>query len=116
MGWCAKTKITGPDEATIEEFAAAMLNCLRFQRITEEQLANIDVRPYNGNVVDVGEGINIDVPNVEVEPWANNPIIEKGNVFYIGTYEKNRYIERLTEDDVSVMVYEWIKATYNKKS
>ena len=60
----------------------------------------------------IGVGANIDVPTSTGGATAGVPIIEKTDGIYIGDSGKNRYIARLTEDDIAKLVYEWIQANY----
>ena len=127
LGWYAKTSTSGLDQAVVDEVVAAMKAYLKTQGATDEQLANIAVRGYDGNVAAIGSAIladgdvdvmigiaqNFDAPTTEGGPTAGVPVKEKDSGIYMGTSGKNRWVARLTDDDVAVLVYEWIKTTYN---
>ena len=126
LGWYAKTSTSGLDQTVVDEVVANMKAYLKTQGATDEQLANIAVRGYDGNVaaigtairadgdvdVMIGVGENFDAPTTEGGPTAGVPIQEKTGGIYMGTSGKNRWMARLTDDEVAVLVYEWIKANY----
>lgn len=126
LGWYAKTETSGLNAAVVDQFVSEMKDYLGEQGATEQQLADIVVRGYSGTVAEMGSsvrndgdvdlligvGANIDVPTSTGGATAGVPIIEKTDGIYIGDSGKNRYIARLTEDDIAKLVYEWIQANY----
>lgn len=114
LGWYAKTSTSGLNQDRIDRFTPALHDYLESQGASAEELADIAIRGYSGDVATMGASINADgdvdvllgVGN-NINSTAGVEIIEKvGNIMCGG---KSRYIARLTDKPVSVLVYQWLQ-------
>ncbi len=115
VGWYAKTTTSGLDEDKMAKWTTDLHEYLRKDcGATDEQIGLVSIRAYNGDVATMGGLINADgdvdvlvgVGN-NINSTAGVSIIEKqGNITMGG---KSRYIARLTDKEVAIKVYEWLK-------
>ena len=124
LGWweCTDTNTDGTPKITshltrthVRDFYRNMINYLKANGATDENIANIQFRNYSSTTVALmGQAINADgdvdimvgVGN-NINSTAGVSIIEKqGNISMGG---KDRYIAKLTDRDVVNSVYEWLK-------
>ncbi len=115
VGWYAKTATSGLDQKRIDKWTVDLKNFLQTDvGATDEEINNIAIRAYNGDVASMGGKINAD-GDVDVLVGVGNNINSTGNVS-IKEKQGNipmggitRYIARLTDFPVSISVYEWLK-------
>ena len=114
LGWYAKSSTSGLDQDIMDTFTPALMDFLSSKGASDEDLKNVAIRGYSGDVATMGASINSDgdvdvllgVGN-NINSTAGVEIIEKAGDIMCGG--KSRYIARLTEKEVSVWVYEWLK-------
>lgn len=115
VGWYAKTSTSGLGEAQVENWTTDLHEYLRKEcSATDEQIGLVSIRAYNGDVATIGGLINKD-GDVDVLIGVGNNINSTGGVSIIEKQGeipmggKQRYIARLTEKEVAIKVYEWLK-------
>ena len=115
VGWYAKTSTSGLAQGQIDKWTVDLHAFLRTEMsATDEEINNISIRGYDGDVASMGGKINAD-GDVDVLIGVGNNINSTGNVAIkekegnIPMGGKSRYIARLTDYAVSIAVYEWLK-------
>ncbi len=114
IGWYAKTSTSGLTQSMMDAWTEDLKEYLASEGATEEDLANIVVNAYDGDVATAGALINKDRYIDVLVGFGNNinttggvEIIEKVGGISMGG--KTRYIARLTEKDTAVLVYSWLQ-------
>lgn len=114
FAWYARTGTSGLDEAYMETIEAALKEYLRSEGATEEELALVDVRAYDGGVADVGASLNKD-GDVDVIFGMGGNITSTGGIFTYAKTEnisvngKNRNFALVSNSELSVKVYNWFQ-------
>lgn len=115
VGWYAKTTTSGLSETQIEKWTVDLHAFLRSEcDATDEQIGLVSIRGYNGDVAAMGGLINDD-GDVDLLIGVGNNINSTGGVSIIEKQGeipmggKSRYIARLTDKEVAIKVYEWLK-------
>ena len=115
VGWYAKTSTSGLDTGQIENWTKDLKKFLVDEcQATQDNLDNVMIRAYNGDVATIGGLINAD-GDVDILLGVGNninstggvDIIEKQGEIMMGG--KSRYIARLTDRPVVNSVYSWLK-------
>ncbi|MBQ9458033.1 MAG: hypothetical protein IJU64_06025 [Bacilli bacterium] len=114
--WYAKTGTSGLDQATIDNWQPSLVNYLKTQGATAEDLADIDIKGYDGAVADFGAAVLkdkvVDVVigvgnNIDSATGGKLPVKEKaGNIPMNG---KTRYVARLNDKPLTVALYQWLQ-------
>ena len=118
IGWYAKTSTTGLDQAVIDSFTASITSYVDGLEtaIGEGTSINVVIREYSADldVAGVGEQVNADGDVDILLGMGNNitstgkiEVIERVNDYIMGG--KSRNIARLTADDLTVIVFSWLK-------
>lgn len=121
IGWYAKTSTSGLDEARINAWAEDLKAYLISEGATTEDINNIVIKGYEGDVATAGSLINkdryIDVLvgfGGNIDSTGGVPIIEKASGITMGG--KSRYVHRLTEKETAIKVYNWLQTEDGNKA
>lgn len=113
VGWYAKTGTSGLNTTRINNWKSDLFNFLRTSRgATDEQIANVVIRPYDGNVATIGALINAD-GDVDVFLGGGANLKSDGGVEYVERQKDiimggiSRYIYRISERSIGKYVYDW---------
>lgn len=118
VGWYARTKTSGLTTDIMETFEGMLANHLKEVGTTSEDLADVEVRAYDGDVSTIGGNITFD-GDVDIFLGAGVNLGTQGKVTY---YQRNayeiegaadRYIYRLVEDGKKPQVeevYTWMRS------
>ena len=114
IGWYAKTSTSGLSEEKINAWVEDLKAFLLTQGATQEDLNNIKITPYVGDVATSGSQVSKDRYNDILLGWGGN-LTSTGGVTtldHIGGIEmngKSRYISRLTDKEIAIKVFEWLQ-------
>lgn len=118
IGWYAKTSTTGLDQALIDSFTTSLTSYVDGLEAAmgEGVSINVVIREYeaNLNVADVGEKVNA-AGDVDILLGMGKNITSTGKIEVIERVDdytmggKSRNIARLTADDLTVIVFSWMK-------
>ena len=112
VGWYSKTSTSGLTQTMINNWTVGLKSFLKKDGATDEQLATVEVKGYDGNVATMGALVNED-GDVDVMIGVGNninssagvSIVEKVGEQMMGG--KSRYTALLKERPVARKVYEW---------
>ncbi len=112
VGWYAKTSTSGLTQTMINNWTAELKSFLKKDGATDEQIATVEVKGYDGNVATMGALVNEDgdvdvmigVGN-NINSTAGVSIVEKVGSQPMGG--KSRYTALLKERPIARKVYEW---------
>ncbi len=119
FGWYARTKTSGLSEEIMTTFEKMLINHLKEVGATKEQIEDVEVRAYDGDVGTIGGDITFD-GDVDIFLGAGVNLGTQGGVTYFkrNAYDiegvPDRYIYRLTPDGdrpVAEEVYTWCRST-----
>lgn len=114
IGWYAKTSTSGLSEEKINAWVEDLKAFLLTQGATQEDLNNIKITPYVGDVATSGSQVSKDRYNDILLGWGGN-LTSTGGVTtldHIGGIEmngKSRYISRLTDKEIAKKVFKWLQ-------
>ncbi len=115
FGWYTKTSTSGLNESTMSAIETALKNYLKTKGATDEQLALVDIRGYDGGVADYGAKIMAD-GDVDVFLGCGSNIDSAGGVTLIKkssgmTFNKKdgRRFILLNTESLSIDVYNWFQ-------
>lgn len=118
IGWYAKTSTTGLDQAIIDSFTESLTDYIGGLEtaIGGGIEINIVIREYSADldVAGVGEKVNDD-GDVDILLGMGNNITTTGKIDVVERVDnytmggKSRNIARLTEDDLTVLAFSWLK-------
>lgn len=115
FGWYTKTSTSGLNESTMSAIETALKEFLRTKGATDEQLALVDIRGYDGGVADYGAKIMAD-GDVDVFLGCGSNIDSAGGVTLIKkssgmTFNKKdgRRFILLNTESLSIDVYNWFQ-------
>lgn len=118
IGWYAKTSTTGLDQAVIDSFTTSLTSYVDGLEAAmgEGVSINVVIREYEAdlNVAGVGEKVNAD-GDVDILLGMGKNITSTGKIEVIERVDdytmggKGRNIARLTADDLTVIVFSWMK-------
>lgn len=121
IGWYAKSSTSGLTETIINNWTNDLKNYLKNNGATDDDLANIIVKGYQGDVATAGSLVNKDRFIDVLIGFGNNidstggvTCIEKDSGIEMGG--KSRVIARLSEKETGKKVYEWLKTDDGNKS
>lgn len=114
IGWYGKSSTSGLNKEIMDNWTKSLYTYLRKEGATEEDIQNIHVTEYLGDIATAGSLINKDRYNDILIGFGKN-IQSTGGVEYIENIGnipmggKTRYITRLTEDEVAIKVFNWLQ-------
>ena len=120
IAWYAKTQTSGLDENIIKSFENSLKAYLKTLNYSDEEINSVLLRNYNGTVAVSCEAIKNDGDVNIMVGWKSN-VDTNGNLSFIESYpsssENNgitmgsvegRWIHRLTNDELTIEVFNWI--------
>lgn len=114
IGWYAKSSTSGLTDAIMNNWAEDLKTYLKSEGASDEDLANVVIKGYQGDVATAGSLVNKDRFIDVLIGFGNNinttggvEVIEKDGGITMGG--KSRYIARLTEKDIAKKVYDWLQ-------
>ena len=114
IGWYGKTSTSGLDQARVDAWTVDLKEFLKTEGATDEDLNNIVINKYEGDVATAGSLINKD-RYIDVLIGFGKNIGSTGGVEYINNIGgiimggKERYITQLTEKETAVKVFNWLQ-------
>lgn len=115
IGWYAKSSTSGISEEKMASWTESLKTFLTNNGATSEDLENVKITPYVGDVATAGSLINKDRYNDILIGFGKN-IGSTGGVSFIENYgpvkmgsKENRYITLLNEKENSIKVFNWLK-------
>lgn len=121
IGWYAKTSTSGLNEERINAWTEDLKTYLLSEGATNEDINNIVIKGYDGDVATAGSLINkdryIDVLigfGGNIDSTGGVEIIEKASGINMGG--KSRYVHRLTEKETAIKVYNWLQTDEGNKA
>lgn len=114
IGWYGKTSTSGLDQARVDAWTIDLKEFLKAEGATDEDLNNIVINKYEGDVATAGSLINKD-RYIDVLIGFGKNIGSTGGVEYIDNIGgiimggKERYITQLTEKETAVKVFNWLQ-------
>lgn len=120
IGWYAKTSTSGLAQAQIDAWLVDLDSYLMQYGASEEDLSNIDVRAYEGDVATSAAAIvkdgDVDIFLGGGKAHASNmEYVERDGPVAMGSKD-NRYNYLLSEDEVAKSVFTWLKTEEGKAS
>ena len=115
VGWYARTKTSGLSTEIMEEFETMLMDHMKEVGTSEENLADIEVRAYDGDVATIGGNITFD-GDVDIFLGAGVNLGTQGGVEYKqrNAYDiagvADRYIYRLSDKEQVVEAYSWMRS------
>lgn len=114
IGWYAKTSTSGLSEEKINAWVEDLKAFLLTQGATQEDLNNIKITPYVGDVATSGSQVSKDRYNDILLGWGGNLTSTGGvttldHIGGINMGDKSRYISRLTDKEIAVKVFQWLQ-------
>lgn len=116
LGWYAKTNTSGLDENIINGFKPLLTNYLKDTlHANSSQLANVDIRAYDGDVSTIGANINFD-GDVNIFIGAAGNLATTGNVAYTSRASfpvkgvTDRLIYLINNSTVAESVYNFMRS------
>ena len=119
IAWYDKFSTSGVNQELMNKFEAALMEYLKSQGVSDDDLATIVIRGYSGNVgpscgaimsdgdVDIMIGWNTVSNLVSTGGMSEDMIFESDSYTLSGT---SRYIHRISEKETASSVYNWIKS------
>ncbi len=121
IGWYGKTSTSGLDKAKMDAWTDDLKSYLQSEGATSEDLDNIIVKEYLGDVATAGGLVNKDRFIDVLVGFGNNikstggvDVIEKVGGIEMGG--KSRVIARLTEKEIAIKVYNWLQTDDGNKA
>ena len=114
LGWYGKTSTSGLNTDIMDGFKPMLMNFLESNGATKEQLKDVEIRCYEGDVATIGGNITFD-GDVDIFLGAGVNLGTTGGVAYLqrNSYEikgaADRYIYRLTDTEQCNAVYTWMR-------
>ena len=114
IGWYAKTSTSGLSEEKINAWVEDLKAFLLTQGATQEDLNNIKITPYVGDVATSGSQVSKDRYNDILLGWGGNLTSTGGvttleHISGIKMSDKSRYISRLTDKEIAIKVFKWLQ-------
>ena len=115
VGWYAKTKTSGLSTEIMDGFESMLMEHMRAIGTSEENLLDVEVRAYDGDVATIGGNITFDA-DVDIFLGAGVNLGTTGGVTYTqrNAYEiagvADRYIYRLNDREQVVEAYTWMRS------
>ena len=126
IGWYSKTTTSGLGEDQFNNWFSDLKAYLKSKGVSDEDINNIDVRAYDADVATTGALVNkqgdVDIMVGMGGNFSADAENSLGNVKCLERISgvpmgpKERYIDRLSDDEVTMMVWEWIKTPEGVKS
>ena len=125
VGWYARTKTSGLTTDIMDGFETMLRNHLKDLKngseeidftITDDDLADVEVRSYDGDIATIGGNIKFD-DDVDIFLGAGVNLGTQGGVTYLqrNAYEigdtPDRYIYRLNDRPQVKNIYTWMRST-----
>ena len=116
IGWYNRPGTSGLTQESVSNWTNDLYTFLRSNGATDEDIANVKITPYEGNVATAGANINKDRfndiligfgGNLDDEDGANVKVIEHIGGITMGG--QSRYISRLTDKEIAIDVFEWLQ-------
>lgn len=121
IGWYAKSSTSGLTKEIINNWTNDLKTFLKNQGATDEDLSNVVIKGYEGDVATAGSLITKDRFVDVLLGFGNNidslggvNCLEKDSGIVMGG--KNRVIARLSEKETGKKVYDWLKTDDGNKS
>lgn len=114
IGWYGKTTTSGLDQAKVDAWTVDLKEYLKSEGASNEDLNNVVINKYDGDVASAGSLINKD-RYIDILIGFGGNIQSLGGVEYIENIGgitmggKSRYIARLTEKETAVKVFNWLQ-------
>lgn len=114
IGWYGKTTTSGLDQAKVDAWTVDLKEYLKSEGASDEDLNNVVINKYDGDVASAGSLINKD-RYIDILIGFGGNIQSLGGVEYIENIGgitmggKSRYIARLTEKETAVKVFNWLQ-------
>ena len=115
VGWYARTKTSGLTTDIMDEFETMLMNHMKEIGTSKEDLLDVEVRAYDGDVATIGGDITFD-GDVDIFLGAGVNLGSQGGVEYVqrNAYDiagvADRYIYRLSDRDQVVEAYTWMRS------
>lgn len=125
IGWYAKSSTSGLNEILINNWTNDLKEFLKTKGATEQDLGDVVITPYEGDVATAGSLINKDRFNDLLIGFGGNIGTNEGdiggveyiqNVGGIPMGGKTRYITQITDKPIAVEVFNWLQTEEGHKA